>query len=80
MDVLKDGGLLRTPQAAARLGLNPKTLAQWRWRGCGPQFIRIGDGRHSAIRYRPADLDAYIRGRVATSTSDPGAGAGEGRS
>jgi predicted DNA-binding transcriptional regulator AlpA len=64
--------LLRTPQAAARLGLNSKTLAQWRWRGCGPKFYRIGDGRHAAIRYRPSDLEAYIASRVATSTSDPG--------
>ena len=49
--------LIREKQAAAYLGLAPKTLARWRWRGDrGPAYVKLG----SAVRYSVADLDAYI--------------------
>jgi predicted DNA-binding transcriptional regulator AlpA len=61
--------LLRTEEAAKRLGLSPKTLNIWRWKGVGPRFCRLG----RACRYRPSDLDAFIAAGEARSTSDPGA-------
>ncbi len=60
--------LLNQGQAAAILGLRPKTLEIWRHRGGGPRFVKIG----RLARYRPSDLDDYINGRVRTSTSDRG--------
>lgn len=51
--------LIRETDAAAYLGLAPKTLARWRWRGDrGPAYVKLG----SAVRYALADLDAYIAG------------------
>lgn len=60
--------LLNQDQAAALLGLQPKTLEIWRHRGGGPTFIKVG----RLARYRRQDLDAYIEGRIRTSTSDTG--------
>lgn len=53
-------------QVAARLGLNPNTLANWRVRGLGPRFCRVG----RAIRYDPADVEAWIEHQKVQSTSE----------
>jgi hypothetical protein len=52
--VLPDGRISRA-DAAAFLGLRPKTLADWKCRGLGPQPVRVG-GR---VFYRLADLEAF---------------------
>lgn len=63
-----DDKLLTPEQAAALLNLKSKTLARWRWAGCGPRFIKIG----GAIRYAETDLQAFIKAGVRLSTSDKG--------
>ncbi len=57
-----------TLEAARRLGLSAGTLRNWRVTGTGPLHIRVG-GR---VRYRLADLAAYLDGQTRQSTSDPG--------
>jgi hypothetical protein len=52
--VLPDGRLTRA-DAAAFLGLSPKTLAEWKSKGTGPMSLRIG-GR---CFYRLSDLEAF---------------------
>lgn len=56
---------LDTHQASDLVGAAPITLAQWRARGEGPPFFRIGK-RH--IRYRLGDLldwrDQHTVGKV----------------
>jgi len=53
--------LLSQREAAEVLALgNPRTLAAWRLRGEGPQYVRVG----RCIRYRRADLAAWIESRV----------------
>jgi len=59
---------LTTEQAAARLGLQPRTLERWRWAGLGPKFRKLG----GAVRYAPQDLDAWADAATRSSTSDPG--------
>ena len=49
-------GLVDTRRAASLLGLDHATLQNWRCRGEGPPFIRLG----RAIRYRPDDLETWI--------------------
>lgn len=57
---------LKTPEAAAYLNVQPATLEQWRWNGRGPKFVKIG----RSVRYRQADLDAFLEERVFTSTTE----------
>lgn len=59
--------LLTASEAANHLQVSPKTLETWRSRGGGPNFIQL---RNRAIRYRIADLDAFIEQGVRRSTSD----------
>lgn len=45
--------------AAAMLGVSPRTLANWRTQGIGPAFVRIG-AVHSRTLYRLDDLQAWL--------------------
>ncbi|MDD0843363.1 helix-turn-helix domain-containing protein [Pseudomonas sp. Gutcm_11s] len=64
--------LLPPEQAAQVLGLSVKTLAAWRSTGRNAlPFIRCG----SRIRYRRADLAAWLLARQSTSTADAVKGA-----
>ena len=47
-----------TLEAAARLGLSPRTLDRWRAAGEGPPFHRFG----GLVRYRCEDLEARAAG------------------
>jgi predicted DNA-binding transcriptional regulator AlpA len=50
---------LDTRPAAARLGLKPKTLENWRSQGIAPPFYRIG----CRIRYEDSELDQWMAER-----------------
>lgn len=54
--------LLCTKDAARRLGLSPRTLEAMRFKGKGPAFIRLPNGR---ARYSDEDLQAWARGERA---------------
>lgn len=45
--------LLAADDVSVRLGIPPSTLADWRYQGLGPRYLRIG--RH--VRYEPAEVD-----------------------
>ena len=62
---------LKTEAAAAFLQVKPATLEQWRWNGRGPKFIKL----NRAVRYRKADLDAFVETRIFGSTTEAQAAA-----
>ena len=54
-----------TPQQAARyLGVSDATLRLWRSRCKGPRYFKAGE---KLVRYRRADLDAWIETRLSES-------------
>lgn len=55
-------------EAAAFLGLSPRTLDRYRVNGDGPAFHKFGN----RVRYARADLEAWASARRRTSTSDTG--------
>ena len=63
---------LNTPQAAAILGLSPRTLETYRVTGGGPPFLTYCNRVH----YLRSDLDAWAIAGRRRSTSDDGAGGG----
>ena len=67
--------LLSTRQAAAILGLSPRTLEHYRVTGEGPRFRKLG----RRVCYAPSDLTLWLESCMRSSTSDDGAGAGAGR-
>lgn len=57
--------LLTAAQASDLLAMSQGALAQMRYLGTGPKFIKLSK---RAVRYRPADLDAWIERSVHTRT------------
>lgn len=61
--------LLSPKEAATRLGISVKTLANWRCTGTtGLKHVQIGN----RVFYRPADLRAFVARSTKQSTSDRG--------
>ena len=61
------GGALLDPEAAsAFLGLSPWTLAEWRVKGTGPRFVKLGN----RVPYTPAALAEWVEAHTAASTSE----------
>ena len=52
-------------EAAEFLGLSPLTLANWRSRGLGPAFVKLGEDQTDRIIYRRRDLEIWRKGREA---------------
>ena len=63
--------LLTEEEAADLTGFTPRFFQERRYKGDGPQFVRISA---RAVRYRIEDLEAWARDRLRTSTSDRGDG------
>lgn len=60
---------------AERWNMSPRTLEQWRWRGVGPNYLKLG-GR---VIYRLPDVEAFEGARIHASTVGPiASGAEEG--
>ena len=59
--------LLTPAEAGEQLGLTPAALAQLRYTGNGPCFIKL---TAKAVRYRQSDLDSWIAAKARTSTRD----------
>ncbi len=54
---LEPGDLVDDKEAAAILGATVQTLRNWRWKGAGPRYRKIGQ---RLVRYHRADLAAFI--------------------
>lgn len=54
---------LLTPAETSRITkLSVSTLKDKRWRGTGPEYIKLSPGRGGRIRYRRRDVEAWLAG------------------
>jgi len=67
LDLTTDS-LLTTKQAAALLGLSPKSLRQMRCDSTGPRCLKLGTTKQARSLYRRSDLERWVRSRVAVVT------------
>lgn len=58
--------LLRDPDAADYLNVSMAWLQRQRWLGTGPTYIKVGT---RAVRYRLADLEAWVHQNVCAPSS-----------
>jgi predicted DNA-binding transcriptional regulator AlpA len=58
--------LLRTTDAARRLGVSASFLEKARVNGSGPVYCKIG----RTVAYRDVDIDAWVASLVRQSTSE----------
>lgn len=59
---LEPGDLVDDKEAADIVGASVQTLRNWRWKGEGPRFRKIGK---RMVRYHRVDLAAFIDGTAA---------------
>ncbi len=64
---MTENQLLSTPDAAKLLGVSASYLNQSRLRGDGPAYVKISP---TCVRYRRADLDAWVASRTVRSTAE----------
>ncbi|MDG2531031.1 helix-turn-helix domain-containing protein [Caulobacter endophyticus] len=62
------GNLLTTAQAAEFLSMSQRTLEDWRLRGGGPRFRKLG----RSVRYAPVDLQDFLDRAVYSNTGEAG--------
>ena len=62
--------ILDTAGAAEYVKLSTPTLERLRLTGNGPSFCKLTPGPRGSVRYRRADLDAWLASRLVRSTSD----------
>ncbi|MFJ7191466.1 helix-turn-helix transcriptional regulator [Streptomyces bacillaris] len=54
------GPLLSPKQVRAVYGFSEQTLANWRWAGTGPDYIKTSPGRGGRIRYKRSAVDEWL--------------------
>lgn len=52
--------LLTPRQVQADYGFSPQTLANWRWSGTGPAYIKQTPGKGGRIKYRRSAIEAWL--------------------
>ena len=55
-------------QLAALLGVAPKTLEKWRWKGAGPRFVKLG----RRVVYNEEDVIEFVVAQTKVSTRGAG--------
>lgn len=53
--------LLTTKEAAAQLGVSPRTLQAWRYEGKGPDYLRFS---HKNVRYSQEALNQWLKDKA----------------
>lgn len=56
---------LTSDEVAELLRVRPATMAQWRWRGKGPAFVKLADGPAGKVRYDRREVERYMADPVA---------------
>jgi excisionase family DNA binding protein len=60
MNDMHGEGLLDKHSAAKLIGIHPRTLDLWQNQRRIP-FIKLGPGRRGLVRFRRADLEAFLQ-------------------
>ncbi|MFE9170876.1 helix-turn-helix transcriptional regulator [Streptomyces kebangsaanensis] len=56
--------LLTPRQVHERYGFSPQTLANWRWCGHGPSYIKTSPGRSGRVKYRRSAIEAWLNAQT----------------
>lgn len=60
----KKDGLLNPKEVHAEYGFSPQTLANWRWTGMGPDYIKTSPGRGGRIKYRRSAIEQWLQAQT----------------
>lgn len=63
-------GLLTPRQVQAEYGFSPQTMANYRWMGMGPDYIKTTPGKAGRIRYRRSAIEKWLDGQTVQAGGD----------
>ncbi|MFE1024981.1 helix-turn-helix transcriptional regulator [Streptomyces sp. NPDC058818] len=52
--------LLTAIQVRDAYGISPQTLANHRWRGTGPAYVKISPSKYGRVRYRRSAIEQWL--------------------
>jgi predicted DNA-binding transcriptional regulator AlpA len=58
--------LLTETDLAVELQMRPQSLADWRHRGKGPAYVKLGQ----LVRYRRSDVDSWLNSQTRPGPTD----------
>lgn len=61
--------MLPPARVAAELGVTVRTLANWRWLGIGPKYVKLTSGRSGRVRYMRSGVDEWRKAKEAEGTA-----------
>lgn len=56
--------LLTPPQVESEYRLPRQTLANWRWSGMGPAYIKTSPARSGRVVYRRSAIEAWLEAQT----------------
>ena len=56
--------LLTPKQVHADYGFSTQTLANWRWRGEGPDYIKTSPSNAGRVKYRRSAIEAWLKAQT----------------
>ncbi|GAA2387008.1 hypothetical protein GCM10010420_07420 [Streptomyces glaucosporus] len=56
--------LLTPKQVHADYGFSPQTLANWRWMGMGPDYIKTTPSKAGRIKYRRSSIERWLKAQT----------------
>jgi hypothetical protein len=62
--------LLTPRQVHAEYGFSPQTMANYRWMGMGPDYIKTTPGKAGRIRYRRSAIEKWLDGQTVQAGGD----------
>lgn len=65
MEEAMESNLMSPADLGRKIGKSPAALAQWRYLGIGPKFIKLG----RSVRYRTSDVEAWLDSQTMQRTS-----------
>jgi excisionase family DNA binding protein len=60
---------LTSQEAAEYLGVTDRAMIEWRRRGGGPPYVRLGGSRSGRVRYDVREIDAWMRAQTHAHTA-----------
>ncbi|MGW4691960.1 helix-turn-helix transcriptional regulator [Kitasatospora cineracea] len=60
---IAERGFITPLEMAELANVTPKTLANWRALGTGPEFIKLSPGRGGRVRYPEASVQSWLKAR-----------------
>lgn len=56
--------LLTPKQVQSEYGVSAKTLANYRWQGIGPCYVKAHPGKYGRVKYRRSAVEAWLDGQT----------------